>query len=86
MLDLKAGHPGPDQRLPPGSHADRDGLLRFAEAALSGERTKAIFTAIGEPAAERFLAQRIHDYLGARAIVPETGQTWEITKGSVERI
>lgn len=68
------------------AHADRDGLLRFAEAALSGKRTKAIFTAIGEPAAERFLAQRIHDYLGARAIVPEIGQTWEITKSSVKKV
>ncbi|MDE2021431.1 MAG: MBL fold metallo-hydrolase [Patescibacteria group bacterium] len=76
------------------AHADRDGLLEFAEAALSGKRTKAIFTAIGEPAAERFLAQRIHDYLlhqdsrrgaDARAIVPEMGQTWEITKDSVKR-
>lgn len=68
------------------AHADRDELLRFAEAALSGKRTKAIFTAIGEPAAERFLAQRIHDYLGARAIVPDIGQTWEITKDSVKKI
>ena len=38
---------------------------------------------MGEPSAERFLAQRIHDYLGARAIVPEFGQTWEITKNVV---
>lgn len=66
-------------------HADRDGLLKFAEMALAAKRTKAIFTAIGEPKAERFLAQRIHDYLGARAIVPEVGQTWEITKDSVKR-
>lgn len=72
------------------AHADRDELLKFAEAALAAQtglpRLKAIFTAIGEPAAERFLAQRIHDYLGARAIVPEFGQTWEITKSSVERV
>ncbi len=68
------------------AHADRDGLLRFAEAALAEKRPKAIFTAIGEPAAERFLAQRIHDYLGARAVVPEFGQTWEITKDSVKKI
>lgn len=76
-------------------HADRDGLLKFAEMALSEKRTKAIFTAIGEPKAERFLAQRIHDYLlpqytrrgaGENAIVPEVGQTWEITKDSVKKI
>ena len=66
------------------AHADRDGLLKFAEAALAAKRPKVIFTAIGEPAAERFLAQRIHDYLGARAVVPEAGQTWEITKDSVK--
>jgi metallo-beta-lactamase family protein len=68
------------------AHADRDELLRFAEAALKDKRPKAIFTAIGEPSAERFLAQRIHDYLGARAIVPDYGETWEITKDSVMRI
>ncbi|MHB8710204.1 MAG: MBL fold metallo-hydrolase [Minisyncoccota bacterium] len=68
------------------AHADRDELLRFAEASLAGKRIKTIFTALGEPSAERFLAQRIHDYLGARAIVPEMGQTWEITKESVKRI
>ena len=68
------------------AHGDRDVLLKFAEAALAGKRTKTIFTALGEPAAERFLAQRIHDYLGGNAIVPETGQTWEITKESVRKI
>ena len=68
------------------AHADRDGLLKFAEAALAGKRVKTIFTAIGEPVAERFLAQRIHDYLGANTVVPELGQTWEITKDSVRKI
>ena len=68
------------------AHADRDELLKFAEAALVDKRPKAIFTAIGEPAAERFLAQRIHDYLGGNAIVPDYGQTWEITKDSVTKI
>ncbi len=66
------------------AHADRDELLKFAEASLP--RPKVIFTAIGEPKAERFLAQRIHDYLGGNAIVPELGQTWEITKDSVKKI
>ena len=66
------------------AHADRDGLLKFAEATLP--RTKTIFVALGEPSAERFLAQRIHDYLGVRAIVPERDQTWEITKDSVKQV
>lgn len=68
------------------AHADRDELLKFAEAALADKRPRAVFTALGEPAAERFLAQRIHDYLGGDAVVPETGQTWEITKDSVKKI
>lgn len=67
-------------------HADRDELLKFAEAALAGKRTRTIFTALGEPSAERFLAQRIHDYLGGNAVVPESGSTWEITKESVIRL
>lgn len=68
------------------AHADRDELLKFAEASLTDKRVKTIFTALGEPSAERFLAQRIHDYLGARAIVPEVDQTWEITKDSAKRV
>ncbi len=68
------------------AHADRDQLMQFAEAALAGKRTKTVFAALGEPSAERFLAQRIHDYLGARAVVPEYGQTWEVTRDSVLKI
>ncbi len=70
------------------AHADRDELLKFAEASLTsaGGRTKTIFTAMGEPATERFLAQRIHDYLGATAIVPDFGQSWEITKEAIKRV
>jgi metallo-beta-lactamase family protein len=67
------------------AHADRDELLKFAHACLEGKRIKTIFTALGEPSAERFLAQRIHDYLGGTAIVPRTGDTWEITKDRVIR-
>ncbi|MCR4276030.1 MAG: MBL fold metallo-hydrolase [Candidatus Parcubacteria bacterium] len=68
------------------AHADRDQLMQFAEAALKEKRPKVIFTAHGEPVAERFLAQRIHDYLGGNAVVPEFGETWEITKDSVRKI
>lgn len=65
-------------------HADRDGLLAFAEKALP--KAKTFFVSLGEPAAARFLAQRIHDYLGARAIVASKDETWRISKGNVERI
>jgi metallo-beta-lactamase family protein len=67
------------------AHADQDELLKFAAATLTDKRPKAIFCALGEPASERFLAQRIHDQLGARAIVPEANQVWEITKDSVRQ-
>ena len=73
------------------AHADRDELLKFASCFAEAtqdtgsSRHKTVFCALGEPAAERFLAQRIHDYLGARAVVPEYGQTWEITKGSIRK-
>lgn len=67
------------------AHADRDGLLAFADQSISGGRVKTIFTALGEPSAERFLAQRIHDYLGTRAIALQPGTTWEITKEGVRR-
>jgi metallo-beta-lactamase family protein len=66
------------------AHADRDGLVTFAEA--TQPRTKTIFTALGEPSAARFLAQRLHGFLGVRAIVPTEGETWEITKNGVNKI
>lgn len=66
------------------AHADRNGLLAFAQKALPRART--IFTALGEPASARFLAQRIHDFLGVRAIVPTEGETWEITKEGANRL
>lgn len=65
-------------------HADRDGLLAFAESCLP--RVKHFFTIMGEPASARFLAQRIHDFLGRKAIVPRQGETWSITKDSVTKI
>ena len=68
------------------AHADRDELLTFAEAAAAGKRVKTIFTALGEPAAERFLAQRIHDFLGVRAIAAEAGQTWEVSRFGTRKL
>jgi metallo-beta-lactamase family protein len=70
------------------AHADRDELLKFAEAAQpqSGGRTKTFFIALGEPATARFFAQRVHDYLGATAIVPVQGDSFLITKEKVTRI
>lgn len=64
-------------------HADRDGLLAFAESCLP--RTKAFIVGIGEPSSARFLAQRIHDFLGRPAIVPTEGESFLITKEGVVR-
>lgn len=66
------------------AHADRDGLVEFAR--MTQPRTKVIFTALGEPSAARFLAQRIHGFLGIKAIVPTEGKTWEISKSGVKEM
>jgi len=66
------------------AHADRNGLLVFAEKTLP--RTKTIFAALGEPSSARFLAQRIHDFLGVKAIVPMAGQRWEITQNGARQV
>ncbi len=66
------------------AHADRDGLLEFAKHALP--RTKLFFVGLGEPSSARFLAQRIHDYLGVKAVVPVKGEVWDITKGGGKKV
>ena len=66
------------------AHADRDELLKFAESCLPN--TKTFFTALGEPESERFLAQRIHDFIGGNAIVPAKDAVWEITKTGAKKI
>ncbi|MDO8521081.1 MAG: MBL fold metallo-hydrolase [bacterium] len=54
-------------------HKDMDHLLDFVE---TGSATlKKVFVAIGEPKAAMFLAQRIRDYLGLDAVVPQAGTT-----------
>jgi metallo-beta-lactamase family protein len=65
------------------AHADRDGLIEFASHALP--RTKTFFVGLGEPSSARFLAQRIHDYLGVKAVVPTAGEVWSVTKEGVTR-
>jgi len=64
-------------------HMDRDGLLEFARKCTP--RAKQFFVTLGEPASARFLAQRIHDYLGVKAIVPGKGDIWEVSKEGVVR-
>ncbi|MBY0110795.1 MBL fold metallo-hydrolase [Patescibacteria group bacterium] len=64
-------------------HADRDGLLRFADSCVPSAKT--FFVAMGEPSSARFLAQRIHDFLGVRAIVAGKNEVWEVSKKGVTR-
>jgi metallo-beta-lactamase family protein len=66
------------------AHADRDELMRYVESC--HPRPKTVFTALGEPKAQRFLAQRIHDYLGISAIAPEAGERWSISKSGAKRL
>lgn len=57
-------------------HADRDQLLSFVENA--GNSLERAFVVMGEPKASNFLAQRIHEYLGAEATVPVKNDTIQI--------
>ncbi|MBI1975465.1 MAG: MBL fold metallo-hydrolase [Candidatus Vogelbacteria bacterium] len=51
------------------AHRDSDNLLEFIHTA--GDTVREVFVALGEPSSSRYLAQRMRDYLGIKAIVPE---------------
>jgi metallo-beta-lactamase family protein len=55
------------------AHKDGEQLLEFANKAST--TVKEIFLVHGEPASSMFLAQRIRDYLGVKAVVPEVGES-----------
>lgn len=57
-------------------HKDADALLSFVEEI---ESTVKVFPVMGETKASLFLAQRIRDYLGVDAHVPERGETITLT-------
>ncbi len=57
-------------------HKDMDHLVEFA--AEGKESLKQVFVAIGEPKAAMFLAQRLRDYEGLNAVVPEPNTTVEL--------
>lgn len=57
-------------------HPDRDQLLDFVEAA--DDRLEKVFVTMGEPQSSLFLAQRIRDFLGEDAVVPEHGQSFTL--------
>ncbi len=54
------------------AHRDSESLLEFVNKA--ADSVQEVFLVHGEPASSMFLAQRIRDYLGLKATVPELGQ------------
>ncbi|MEK7095066.1 MAG: MBL fold metallo-hydrolase RNA specificity domain-containing protein, partial [Patescibacteria group bacterium] len=58
------------------SHKDSDHLVEFVSMA---EKTlKKVFVAMGEPKSSAFLAQRLNNELGIKAVCPERGVGYEI--------
>ncbi len=57
-------------------HADRDQLLSFVES--GGDTLKKVFVTMGEPRSSLFFAQRVKDFLGVEAVVPEKGDSYDI--------
>jgi metallo-beta-lactamase family protein len=58
------------------SHKDSDHLVAFVADA---EKTlKQVFVTMGEPKTSMFLAQRLNDELGVKAIVPDAKKPYEI--------
>ena len=52
------------------AHMDSEQLIDFAS---HFEKVEQVFVAMGEPAASGFLVQRLRDFLGLKAIAPESG-------------
>ena len=57
-------------------HADRDQLIHLVSE--GGEKAKQIFVTMGEERSSLFLTQRLRDYLGVNAIVPNLNDEVEI--------
>ncbi len=55
------------------SHKDSDHLFAFAED--MADRVQKVFVVMGEPKSSFFLTQRLRDYLGLDAVVPERGES-----------
>ena len=57
-------------------HADRDQLIHLVSE--GGEKAKQIFVTMGEERSSLFLTQRLRDYLGVNATVPNLNDEVEI--------
>lgn len=63
------------------AHKDSDHLVQFVATAAAPNGTsklKQVFVVHGEPASAMFLAQRLNDELDAHALMPRTGQWYEL--------
>lgn len=58
------------------SHKDMDNLIAFAEH--TKDTVKKVFVCMGEAKSSTFLAQRLRDYVGIDALVPEEGERVEL--------
>jgi len=58
------------------AHADSNALVDFASHTVN--TLKNVFVVMGEPKSSIFLAQRLNDELGVKAIVPERGKRYEL--------
>lgn len=58
------------------SHMDSDRLVDFVERAKGN--LKKVFVVMGEPKSALFLAQKIRDYVGVEAVVPEKGSVYSL--------
>lgn len=59
------------------AHADRDNLVEFVSH--TSTKLNTAFLAMGEPGPASFLAQRLHDFLDVKAVVPEKGKVYALT-------
>jgi metallo-beta-lactamase family protein len=59
-------------------HADRDQLLELVHKGIEHKMPKQVFVTMGEERASLFLTQRLRDYLGVNALVPEPNAEVEI--------
>jgi metallo-beta-lactamase family protein len=57
------------------AHKDSDRLLDFVA---TGTKLKKVFVVMGEPRSSMYLAQRINDEIGVKAVAPEAGDVVEI--------
>jgi metallo-beta-lactamase family protein len=58
------------------AHADSNALVHFVSS--TAQSLKNVFVVMGEPKSSMFLAQRLNDELGVKAILPERGKRYEL--------